>query len=190
MTPPTESHELLKSMRKEVARVKATGQQVVALDALDDYFGRLEQAVISSRQNADPMKSHLDITLAHMNWQKDSSLEMFRSVITAGQTALKTALSINGGAAVALLAFVGHSASEAATKPMVAKLALPLFLFVMGTLSSGLAASLTYLTQYSYDNRSKTWGHVANIGSSILIVIAYGLFAYASFIAYKVFATV
>ena len=49
--------------------------------------------------------------LAQYNAERAAELsfdiEMFKSVIIAGQAALKSAILINGGATVALLAFIG-----------------------------------------------------------------------------------
>lgn len=180
-------------MRQEVARVKATGQQGVTLDALDDYFGRLEKtvsAIVPSPQTVELNQAQHDFSLAHYNWQKDSSLEMFRSVINAGQSALKAAMMMNGGAAVALLALLGHAASDASTKSLVAKLAYPLFLFVLGVLCSGVAAGITYVSQSFFSCQKNTVAHTTNGVGIFLVAAAYSLFGYASYVAYHVFAHV
>jgi hypothetical protein len=130
------------------------------------------------------------MALAHYNWQKDSSLEMFRSVINAGQSALKAAMIMNGGAAVALLALLGHAASDASTKSLVAKLAFPLFLFVLGVLFSGVATGVNYVSQGLYSRRNTKTAHTTNGVGIFLVAAAYGVFAYASYVAYQVFAHV
>ena len=187
------SQELLESMRQEVARVKATGQQGVTLDDLDNYFSRFQQctsAGSSDQLTVAPQKAQYEMALAHYNWQKDSSLEMFRSVINAGQSALKAAMLMNGGAAVALLALLGHAASDASTKSLVAKLASPLFLFVLGVLSSCVATGVNYVTQSLHSRRNTKIAHTTNVVGMLLVAAAYSVFAYASYVAYQVFAHV
>jgi hypothetical protein len=75
-------------------------------------------------------------------------VEMFRSVIQAGQNALRSAFLMNGGASVALLAFVGHLSSVAPKK--VPMLAPSLATFVGGVLVAALASGVTYLSQWFY----------------------------------------
>ncbi len=173
------SQELLASMRNEVARVQNSGQQGVTLDGLDNYLARLQVVVSSGSEQQTPEK----IKIEH-----DFSLELFRSFIAAGQSVLKIAMTMNGGAAVAMLALLGSAASNSLTKPLVSKLALPLFLFVLGVLSSGVATGVNYLTAASYSNQYRKTGHMANGACIILVFISYLAFAYASYAAYQVFA--
>jgi hypothetical protein len=70
---------------------------------------------------------------------------------THAQAAIRILLTINGGAAVALLAFVAGLASKAdrtlqQLDPIVAQLKW----FILGVISSGIAAALAYVTSYLY----------------------------------------
>jgi hypothetical protein len=53
-----------------------------------------------------------------------ANLELFKSVISTANIAIKSLITINGGAAVALLAFVGHLLSTGG-KQLVRGFALP-----------------------------------------------------------------
>jgi hypothetical protein len=72
-----------------------------------------------------------------------AQLELFRSVITAGSSALRSATLINGGAAVALLAFLGSPNA----KNQQAAFALSLAIFAFGVFAASAAEGLRYLTQ-------------------------------------------
>lgn len=116
------------------------------------------------------------------------SVEMFRSVILAGQNALRTAFLMNGGAAVALLAFAGHLAT---TDPhRVPSIATSLTIFVGGVLVAALTSGVTYLSQWFYAGHpgwQKT-GFALNIAAILLGFGAYGVFAFGMWRAYCVFA--
>lgn len=74
--------------------------------------------------------------------QLTHALEHFKSVITMAELALKNAILVNGGAAIALLTFIGN------TKPADHKLiVVSLFLFAFGVLLGALAIFFAYLAQ-------------------------------------------
>ena len=77
-------------------------------------------------------------------------VEMFRSVIAAGQNAMRSATLINGGAGVALLAFIGHVWDKALTPNIVRGLTWSLLLFMSGVLTSAMAGGTTYVCQALY----------------------------------------
>jgi cation transporter-like permease len=78
--------------------------------------------------------------------QVDFDLEELRAVNAAGQSAIKSSMLVNGGAAVALLAFIGHLATDPQTIGAVPNFAVPLTSFVVGVWLGGLSAGFTYLT--------------------------------------------
>lgn len=113
---------------------------------------------------------------------------MFRSVIVAGQSAIKSSFILNGGASVALLAFIGHLAQfDAAKVPMFAAC---LLYFAFGALAAVVTSGLTYLSQWFYAG-AKTWatkvGFGLNIACIILGIASYGLFAWGLFATYGEF---
>ena len=74
--------------------------------------------------------------------------ENFKSVILTGQSALKSAILINGGAAVALLAFIGHVWKPDYLRTASINLVGSLQWFVFGVLSAAIAAGGTYAAQF------------------------------------------
>ena len=83
------------------------------------------------------------------------SIEHFKSVISMAELALKTTLLINGGAAIAVLTFVGNT--QTSNKSIVA---CGLHAFALGVLAGALATFCAYLTQNRYMNQ-------INIGESL-----------------------
>ena len=184
------NQQLLKFIQDQVHDLKATGVNWITLAFLEDYLTKVQKsldAMPEELKNVEPLKAHHDFLLAQYNWEKDSSLEMFRSVITTGQSARKSSLLLNAGAAVALLTFIGHAASNDLTKKMVPALAFPLLFFVMGSLTSALADGTTYLTQSFYRGKHKVAGHWCTGVTLAFVVTSYVLFGLASWEAYKVF---
>lgn len=83
----------------------------------------------------------------------EGGLEVFRSQIQFGKEALRAAMLINGGAAVALLAFVGGIWPKEPKAEIVNCLAWALILFSAGLLLGAAACSTAYITQYNHNER-------------------------------------
>lgn len=114
-------------------------------------------------------------------------MEMFKSVISAGQAALKSAILINGGAAIALLAFIGSVFTTTENRDVISMLALAMYCFVGGVLSGAVASGVVYLTQFAYARKKHLLGHILNGCSWSLVISCYILFVIGSILAFKVF---
>ncbi len=125
--------------------------------------------------------------LAQYEAERSRSLESFRSVILTGQAALKSAILINGGASVALLAFLGHIWNTEPPAPVVAGLTQSLLFFLIGVLLSAMAAGTTYLTQAFYDGGWDKTGMGINFINILLVVSAYYLYLKGGLAAYSTF---
>lgn len=73
--------------------------------------------------------------------ENDASIEIFKSAVSAGENSLKTVVLINGGAAIALLTFIGNKPTSDVD---VEKLLFSMILFSVGTFLGGLASCLHY----------------------------------------------
>lgn len=122
--------------------------------------------------------------------RRESGSQLFGSVVSAGQSALKASMIINGGSAAAVLAFAGHLAG---VKPAsVSQVAVPLLWFCGGLLAVLLSHGLVYLGQYHYhkafsaqDEISGWLGGFFNLGSNILASLSYLTFAAGCWFAYN-----
>ena len=117
-------------------------------------------------------------------------VEMFRAVISAGQNALRSAFLMNGGGAVAVLAFIGNLANNDPQR--IPSLAPSLTVFVSGVLLVAVASGATYFSQWFYAHLPK-WGsytgHAFNILTIVFAIASYCAFAWGIHDAYTVFAS-
>ena len=84
--------------------------------------------------------------IARANAVMKSGHELFRSVIEFGHSAIKLTILVNGGAAVAMLAFIGSIERASLDSSAVCFLSLALLSFAVGTGGGAISAIGAYLT--------------------------------------------
>jgi len=116
---------------------------------------------------------------------------VYQQVNMQGQTAMKAALLINGGASVAILAFIGTAMNNGTDNLLLLKLCSSMRMFIIGVLSVAVASGVTYLAGLVNSKETVTlwlWWTL-NIVAIILVVIGYVLFAAGSLNAYCAFTS-
>ena len=107
--------------------------------------------------------------------------------MAAGKEAINAAIIINGGAVIALMAFVGNSAARYGHQ-IVNLAATPLLLFGIGVFCGGVAFGTRYVSQFLYarpqNKKLVMLGHVFNGVSWIVTTGSFVIFAVGVFIAY------
>jgi len=187
--------EVIQVLKGSIVASKEAGVESVSLADLEAYATRLEKAAAGTPDDvaageAAMEKFRTDLTewISFRQRQHEHNLEMLRSVITVGQSALKSALLINAGAAVALLAFVGKVWSTDPTEPDLKSLATALLHYVSGVLSAAVAAGTTYFSQAGYGGEfgaaSMSIGRVGHVLAILGVVGAYILFGRGSWLAF------
>lgn len=88
-----------------------------------------------------------------MTFQDDHKLETYKSMISISVEGFKTLLLINGGAVVAMLAYLGQSARGSEVAPHVR---CPLTFFVLGIFAATLSFFGSYITQFQLYNECLT----------------------------------
>ena len=180
----TELKNTIRSIRDE---------QGVAEIKCDNLIAYLEEVINSPEEEInttqmEKYKAELQLWIKQNEAAQASSLEMFRSVILAGQSALKTGFWMNGGATVALLAFLGKLSDQHQDK--IAVFSSSLIIFVIGVLAISMASGSTYLSQWFYAS-SESWkqktGFWLNILAIALGLASYGFFIWGAIRAYKAF---
>ncbi len=80
--------------------------------------------------------------------------ENFKHTVTAGQSALKSAILINGGGSVAIIALIGNILNIPGQPNQIGlhSLSYSLKMFAIGTLCAAIATGATYLAQFYYAN--------------------------------------
>ena len=77
-------------------------------------------------------------------------VELHRSTMDLAKGALKVSLVINGGAALAILAFIGNIWSKDGGESFSIALAYVISYFCIGLLVAAFAVAVAYFRQYSY----------------------------------------
>ena len=119
---------------------------------------------------------------------QERKVETYRSMISIATEAVKALHLINGGAIVALLAYLGQVTDRATVAPRIAS---PTLWFIGGLVAGVLTFLGMYLTQLTYFNElyksdsatSHTRWLVATIGSGLASVACFGFGAYKAVLA-------
>ena len=180
-----DTKELIANIRAALANVQASGQQFVAVQSLLQYLFELERGAPEANE---VRRLQHESSLAFYRAEHEAGLQMLRSVIDSGTTALTSSILINGGATVALLAYAANLFSKGQTSNLGAALVTALVCFAFGVLSGAVAAGAGYITQYCYYRRWNRSAAGFHIGSVVLIVASYALFAGGVIAAYHAFA--
>ncbi|MBE5317307.1 MAG: hypothetical protein H4O13_18095 [Xanthomonadales bacterium] len=180
-----DGREVIENLRAAVRDAEAAGHKAIDPAALKSFLDSLEREAsgrpsqqMVAEANLEEYRARLSKWIADNAHFNEWSLESFRQIIALGQSAIKSIFFINGGAAVALLAFIGHLATSATTAKAVMPFAHSLQLFVFGVFCAALTSALTYLCQLAYGG-SKRWHGRVGIGLHILTVASgVGSFVY------------
>jgi len=180
-------------LRKTIVELKNNGTSSIYCDNLIAYLEEVENSPspVVTEAELEHYKAQLQVWVESEKRNHASDLEMFRSVIQSGQNAIRSSFLLNGGASVALLAFIGKLTEEQQSK--IPEFADSLTIFVIGVLAIALTSGFTYLSQWFYAEdeawKQKT-GFVLNIFSILLGLSSYGFFiwgmcrAYTSFVLF------
>lgn len=177
-------------LKQTIEEIKAKGTVAISCDNLISYLEEVikSPSVEMSASEQEKYKADLQVWVEQNKAVHESHLEMFRSVIQSGQNAIRSSFLLNGGAAVATLAFIGKLTEAQATKIPV--FAASLTIFVVGVLIITITSGLTYLSQWFYAE-DKKWkaavGYWLNIVAIILGLSSYGVFIWGMCEAYAAF---
>lgn len=187
--------EVISDIRNAVNDVKRQNKEVISVDALLNYLDVLENDVSEiDEHNARKHEANLaeyraenERNIAHYNAQQLHAVEMFRSIISYGAAALKSAILINGGAAAALLAFIGNVWGKGVSSASVTPLTSAIAYFSFGVLAAAIGTASSYFTQYYYGENYQRTGVAFHTLTAVLVVGAYILFSFGVFGAYESF---
>jgi hypothetical protein len=173
-----ESQEIINELKIITSEVHKKGE-LISPQALLDYLDALEKDAAESHKFHE---SQFKATC-------EANLEMFKSVILTGQSAIKSSILINGGAAVALLAFIGKIWTESQTQITTQLLISGLGYFVTGVLMGAFTSGFTYLSQLSYGHEHWKKGKALHAVAIISGLSAYALFGIGAWSVYGSFTT-
>jgi hypothetical protein len=177
-------------MRVMIEDIKSKGTAAIYCDNLIAYLREVESSPEPelSELEVEKYKADLQNWIESNKYSHEGRLEHFRSVITAGQGAIKSSFLLNGGGAVALLAFTGHLAQFKPAK--VAEFGACLLPFAFGVLAIAMTSGFTYLSQWLFGS-PRPWAFKAGFAANILCILlglaSYGFFAWGLFATYRAF---
>lgn len=180
--------QAIEMLRNKIDEAKRTGLSSVTVESLEGVLKGIETLAKLSVKDLEKEMEHYRATNAAnlVEYEVKSSFdrEIFKSVIAAGQNAMKSAMLVNGGAGVALLAFIGHLWERSLLTSVGMPLKYSLLYFVAGVLFAAIATGTTYLT---LEAQSRGWKKTSDIinGASILLVavsfLAFGMGGYQAY---------
>lgn len=181
------------NLKQAIEELQDKGETHIECSKLIEY---LQQAIEIPHQDLRPdhlerLKAQLQILVEAHKGDHASELEMFRSVIQSGQNAVKTAFLMNGGASVAILAFIGKLTES--NKQSIPAFAGTLTLFVTGVFLICATAGFTYLSQWMYSEdstRKQKVGSLFHVGAILTGLSSYGVFIWGMKAAYSAFISI
>lgn len=170
----------LSNLLKEVRDLKSKGVKIVDLD-------KLENALVQAESNPSP-KGEWDIKVAELKHQstlaeyqatQQNNMKLLEATITFAGAALKSAMLINGGAAVAILAYLGNSHADGS-----ARFAYSLLCFTLGVLFAAVATATSYIAQFNYTHDKERAGDRVRLISILIISFSFLGFIAGSYLAF------
>jgi len=182
--------EFALQLKKIIEDLKENGTTAIYCDNLISYLDKVvnSPSPVVSDTELEKYKAELQVWVEKNKCAYLSDLEMFRSVIFAGQNAIRSAFLLNGGASVAILAFIGKLTDSQQDK--IPTFAESLMIFVVGVLIVAMTSGFTYLSQWLYAG-DKPWklkiGFCLNILAIVSGLTSYGIFIWGMCSAYNGF---
>jgi len=149
-------------IRGQLRALRQEGGSSVTAESLEQLLDHLDSGQ-AEKDIAALVDAEKEVALAKRRAKANAQLELFKSVIQSGESARKSFFLLNGGAAVAVLALIGHLSTSTITAPQVNKFAVPLLFFACGLLLVALASGGTYLVQKAYADSRKRRADVINV---------------------------
>lgn len=198
---PSDAVQLVKDAVSNAVTAGVVSIPVANLNAyLDGLIKSFKESEAGGQQKSDEQIKHeLEVWKTQTSTDLALGVELLKGTIEAGQTALRSAIAINGGAAVAMLAFVGNAVTKWQTGgPLLSKVGAAMLVFVLSAGFGGTATGFRYLAQFWFSEaryagvkkeRMLRCGGVANVVSILLGVASFAGFFAGGVLAYRAIAT-
>jgi hypothetical protein len=177
-----EAKDAIEKVRKALNDLEANGQKLVSTEGLRNFLDSVEKEAGASIELS---KLRHESHLTQYKAERELAIELFRSVISSGQHALKTSILVNGGAAVALLAFVSNVWTKTQAPQVARALTLSIVYFGIAVLVGAVSTGTTYVTQYFYERSHDKTGLVFHVFTVLLVISSYVLFGLGVFSVYE-----
>ena len=181
-----DSRKVINVIKSQLESLKNQGHTIVSIEGLDQYLDGLSTHASSNENitmasfNAQQM-----LTIEQYKEAKSAWRELFKATVFHAQPAIKLQSVINGGAAVALLAFIGKIWTPDFTTSQIGfKISIALLLFCFGLGSSALTQSFTYMSQHYFTYNKEKVALVFRALACTTAFLSLLLFFVATYIVY------
>jgi len=189
----TKNNSVLDNLKDLIQNSKQIGHETIPLYVLEQYLSDEFKSAVEKR---NVYLHEMEVWKINAPLESAKSLEMFKAVLETGQTAIKSATLINGGAAVALLAFLGSSSTskDAGLINNLHILNYALIAFVVGVAFAGITSGLRYISQAIYSEVMETgkwraWGNCIRNAAIFFGCLSFITFLAGSGIAARAFCS-
>lgn len=124
------------------------------------------------------IKQELDFT---------AQIESFKATMAFGMAALKSLYWLSGGAAAALLAFMGYLTSHGFSET-TSLLSVPLLLLFVGALCASISLGFSYIAQAEYTHTHEENGKIFQLLAVVASILGYACSFAAIAVAFRLFA--
>ena len=154
-----ETAEFIAQLRRDLDAFATEGKTDVPVSNLNNYLDAMEKNATLSSEGRKIQSAH---ALAHYDATAAQQREMFKAVMDCGKDAINSAILINGGAVVVIMAFLGNAVGKLNTGTLIQNISAPLFTFGVGVFLSSAAFGVRYISQFLYASDRVKTGHVFN----------------------------
>lgn len=177
-------HDILNVIKEDFSSLKSNGLNQVNIDSLIDYLDKLEE--VGTKDKEVELENLRALNQSSLNVQQhnlEAYLEAFRATISAGANIVKMLMLVNGGAAVALLAFIGNIWTKSSISDYVPLLSISLKYFCYGVAGSLGCGAFTYFCQLlvSHNYLNPTRFLTRSAFASNMLAIAFGFVSIGCF---------
>lgn len=165
---------------------KESNEEILVEQLRQEFDQRMRVAEEKWRREMERWRADWESKLEGYKADRALHQEMMKVTCAAGQGALKATVIINGGASVALLAFIGNTWKNN-NGDSIAGLAFALLFYVIAVLCGAVAAGTTYLSQFAWGYEKAKTALIVNLFTVLIGVGSYVLFALGTWHAYHVF---
>jgi hypothetical protein len=171
---------VIKELKFAALAAKKKGTEQISTDQLLSSLAILEDEIDNSARTPDTSSIEFDNNLAIEKSRQNhvTSMETYKTVNENGRLALKSLFIMNGGASIAMAAFIGNATKSTAANTLnLPTLSAALLFFAIGVLFAALAHSTNYICSFLYGDHDIpkiiSWGHAFNILTICLAIIGY-----------------
>jgi hypothetical protein len=174
-----ESLELINEIRTELDLIEKQGQKHVPVSGLRQYLAALEK---DTNESSEYRRQAHEGSLAHLSAKNQFDLEMFKSVLETGKSAIDALLIINGGAVISLLGMFSNLAGRPNGDKLASYLSLPLLQFGIGVVLAASTFAFRYFSQDAYAACQDYGDKYHKIGDKLkYVAITLGISGYVAF---------